>query len=139
MFMDTEQIEVLHTDATLMPPKRKHWACWNYLIEDDEGGSGHESYTYHMNTLQKVSNHRDYFVTVNGSQRIDREKVIKEFDYEHPIFDLAAIQAQPELPRLNESGPMYFCGSYFGFGFHEDAFRSGVEVCRRISGEDVWR
>ena len=130
---------VLHTDATLMPTKRKHWACWNYLIEEDEGGNGHESYTYHMNTLQKVSKHRDYFVTVNGSQRIDLAQVIKEFDYEHPIFDLAAIQAQQDLPRLNEAGPVYFCGSYFGFGFHEDAFRSGVEVCRRIIGDDLWR
>lgn len=129
---------MLHTDPSVMPKKKKHWAGWNYLVEDNTGPALKASFTYHMNALQKVSRSRDYFVTVNPTARIDPDKVLREFDYEHPIFDLAAIKAQGELHRLNENHHTYFCGSYFKYGFHEDAFRSGLEVCRRITGEPIW-
>ncbi len=71
----------------------------------------------------------DYFVSINPSATLDQSKVIKEIAYEHPLFDVAAMQAQEELFKLNEKGPVYFCGSYFKYGFHEDAYKSAVELC----------
>ncbi|MGH8603522.1 MAG: hypothetical protein ACREXR_12345, partial [Gammaproteobacteria bacterium] len=126
---------VVHTDVSIMPKKRRNWAAWNYLVDRDDNNTLRASFTYHMNTLQRVSNHTDYFVTINDSSRIDPEKILKVFEYEHPIFDLQAIKAQKKLHLLNEHGHTYFCGSYSGFGFHEDAMRSGVEVCEKIAGE----
>jgi predicted NAD/FAD-binding protein len=129
---------VVHTDPSLMPRKRRNWAGWNYHVYYDADGTPRSSITYHMNTLQKVSNRNDYFVTIGRTERVDERTVLRSLEYEHPIFDIAAIEAQAELHKLNASGPCYFCGSYFKFGFHEDAFRSGVEVCRRLTGEPIW-
>jgi len=129
----------VHTDPAVMPSRRWLWAGWNYLAEKDEGGAHpRTSFTYYMNKLQKVSNRRDYFVTVNDTGRVSDEAVIATFDYTHPVFDANSVGVQPRLPELNVTGPVFFCGSYFRYGFHEDAFRSGVEVCRRITGEPIW-
>jgi predicted NAD/FAD-binding protein len=92
-----------------------------------------------MNTLQKVSTTNDYFVTFGDTRRVDPGKVLKELYYEHPIFDLAAIEAQARLHTLNQNGRSFFCGSYCKYGFHEDAFRAGVEVCRALTGEPIWK
>ncbi len=129
---------LLHTDSSVMPKKRNLWSGWNYLVEYDDDGNLTSSFSYHMNTLQKVSRKKDYFVTVNDTGRVDSAKILRENDYEHPIFDLKAVNAQPRLKQLNENGITYFCGSYFRYGFHEDAFRSGVEACRKITGKKIW-
>ncbi len=129
---------LLHTDSSVMPDKRHLWSGWNYLVEYDEDGNLKSSFSYHMNTLQKVSKKKDYFVTVNDTGRVDPAKILRDNNYEHPIFDLKAVNAQSRLKQLNENGISYFCGSYFRYGFHEDAFRSGVEVCRKITGEKIW-
>ncbi len=129
---------VVHTDPTLMPRKRRNWAGWNYRIRYDATGTPRSSITYHMNTLQKVSQLNDYFVTIGEGAGIDEGSILKRLEYEHPSFDLAAMEAQTQLHRLNRDGPCFFCGSYFKFGFHEDAFRSGVEVCRKLTGAAIW-
>jgi len=129
---------VVHTDASMMPAKRRHWAGWNYFVEYDRDHNPRSSTTYHMNTLQEVSPTADYFVTFGDIDRVDDKKILKELAYEHPIFDLLAINAQRELHKLNQNGLSYFCGSYFKYGFHEDAFRTGVEVCRALTGEPIW-
>ena len=87
---------------------------------------------YWMNQLQGVSDKVDYFVSINPSITLDRSKIIKEIDYEHPLFDVPAMQAQAELHKLNETGPIYYCGSYFKYGFHEDAYKSAVELCELL-------
>ncbi|MCH9697572.1 MAG: FAD-dependent oxidoreductase [Gammaproteobacteria bacterium] len=125
---------ILHSDAAVLPAKRYMWAGWNYLTETD----GRSSFTYYMNKLQRVSKKQDYFITLNDTGRINPDKIIREYDYEHPIFDHTAVTAQTDVPGLNENGVSYFCGSYTRYGFHEDAFRSGVEVCRKITGEPIW-
>jgi uncharacterized protein len=129
---------VAHYDPSVMPRKKRNWAAWNYFVEYDADNKPLFSFTYHMNRLQQVSKNNDYFVTIDGTERIDKSKIFREFTYEHPLFDLAAIKAQAELPRLNTDGQVYFCGSYCKYGFHEDAFRSGVEVCRRLTGQPIW-
>ena len=129
---------LVHTDRSIMPRKRRHWAGWNYRVEYGRDRRPRSSTTYHMNTLQKVSETTDYFVTFGDTSRVDTGKVLQALSYEHSIFDLAAIHAQAKLCMLNQNGRTFFCGSYFKYGFHEDAFRAGLEVCRALTGEPIW-
>jgi predicted NAD/FAD-binding protein len=123
---------IVHTDPALLPKNRRRWAGWNYLADYDANNNLATSFTYYLNRLQKVSTRSDFFVTINDTGKVNKTTILKEFYYEHPVFDLPAIKAQAELHRLNQAGPVYFCGSYFGYGFHEDAFRSGSEVCKAL-------
>lgn len=122
---------ILHTDESVMPKTRRAWSSWNYCTEkkDDKMVS---ACTYWMNSLQQVSKKRNYFITINESKIIDKTKIIKEIIYEHPIFTVEAMQMQNHLPELNNNGQIFFCGSYFRYGFHEDALMSAVDVCNRI-------
>ena len=137
-FRYTQSKVLLHTDERIMPRNRRLWAGWNYYVDYTDEAELLSSFSYYMNKLQKVSKRQSYFVTVNPWGRIDETKILRQYDYEHPLFDIDAIRAQPRLASLNENGRTYYCGSYFGHGFHEDAFRSGLEVCRMISREPIW-
>lgn len=122
----------VHTDESIMPKTKLTWSSWNYRIQEMNGQLV-PSTIYWMNSLQGVSENQNYFVSINAQEgSVDPKKIIREIDYEHPLFDLPAIQAQAELQTLNESGPIYFCGSYFRYGFHEDAYASAVKLCRKI-------
>jgi predicted NAD/FAD-binding protein len=134
-------VATLHTDASSMPKTRRCWASWNYRISANRDGSIKPSTIYWMNNLQGVSDKVDYFVSINGEDDIDPDKVLKLINYEHPLFDLPAIESQKMLPALNQIGPdqtTYYCGSYFRYGFHEDAFGSAVNLCKDLLGEDPW-
>ena len=122
---------VLHTDRNLMPKKKLAWSSWNYRVEE-KNGELVPSTIYWMNQLQQVSDQQDYFVSINPSDQLDPKTILKEIAYEHPLFDVAAMKAQHELPKLNQKGPVYYCGSYFKYGFHEDAYASAVELCKLI-------
>ncbi len=124
-------LAVLHTDRKQMPRKKLAWSSWNYRVEK-QGEKLVPSTIYWMNKLQGVSDKVDYFVSVNPSSTLDKSKIIKEIDYEHPLFDVPAMKAQEELFKLNEKGPIYYCGSYFKYGFHEDAYKSAVDLCKVI-------
>lgn len=131
----------LHTDPRFMPKTRRCWASWNYHIRPLPGGGIVPSTHYWMNRLQGVSDKVDYFVSINPDERLDESKVLKRIAYEHPLFDLPAIRAQKRLPELNRLGAdqtTYFCGSYFRYGFHEDAFMSAVNLCQDLLGGDPW-
>jgi predicted NAD/FAD-binding protein len=95
-----------------------------------------------MNRLQGVSDRERYFVSINRPEQIDPAKVIKTIDYTHPLFDLGALAAQGELPALNAAArgatETYFAGSYFRYGFHEDAFLSAVQLSELLLGRDPW-
>jgi len=127
---------VLHTDSSIMPKTKLAWASWNYHIKNEKGQLS-PSTIYWMNSLQQVSDKKDYFVSINPHDDLDEKKIIRELDYEHQLFDVPAINAQAELHRLNETGPVYFCGSYFKYGFHEDAFASAVELCAHLLGKPL--
>jgi predicted NAD/FAD-binding protein len=89
-----------------------------------------------MNRLQGASDHQNYFVSINGENSVNPKCVLKRIQYEHPVFSLGAIRAQAELPKLNERMTnVFFCGSYFRYGFHEDAFTSALDLCRVLTGE----
>lgn len=128
----------LHTDASVMPKTRLCWSSWNYRIDYDAQGRIAPSTIYWMNSLQGVSEKRNYFISINGADRIHPESVLKRIEYEHPVFSLGAIRAQQDLPRLNQRmSNVFFCGSYFRYGFHEDAFTSALDLCRQLTG-GVW-
>jgi predicted NAD/FAD-binding protein len=127
----------LHTDESIMPKTKLAWASWNYRIQN-ESGKLNPSTIYWMNMLQGVSDKKNYFVSINPHDNIDPKKIIREIDYDHPLFDVPAINAQEQLYKLNEDGPVYFCGSYFKYGFHEDAFASAVKLCSQLLGKPVY-
>lgn len=126
----------LHTDTAVMPKKRLAWSSWNYRTEY-MGSRLQSSCTYWMNSLQGVSDRRQYFVTINDPGIIDHQHIIQEIHYTHPIFTVEAMHMQARLPELNTNGKVYFCGSYFRYGFHEDALMSAAQVCEDILGRSV--
>ena len=118
---------VLHTDAGLLPCALQARASWNYLTQPAADGDHAPVVTYWMNRLQGIDSSEQYLVTLNARDRIDPNKVIAVMDYEHPIYDLPAIEAQKRLASLSTSQTA-FAGAYHGWGFHEDGCRSGVEA-----------
>ncbi len=127
-FRYQRNIATLHTDESVMPRTRRAWSSWNYRSEE-QGAST----IYWMNSLQNVSQAKNYFVSINDSGTVDPAKILKVIEYTHPVFSVNAIRAQASLPGLNEKGPVYFCGSYFRYGFHEDALVSAIDVCKRLA------
>jgi len=132
VFNYEKNIATVHTDESVMPKNKRTWSSWNYRIEV-QNGKQIPTTIYWMNQLQGVSDKKNYFVSINAIPKsVNPSTLIKEIEYEHPLFDVAAVKAQNELHLLNESGPLYFCGSYFKYGFHEDAYKSAVDLCKAI-------
>ncbi len=121
----------LHTDSSVMPRRRLAWASWNYRVERDNAGRTRATTHYWMNALQNVSPNRNYFVSINAQGIVAPESILYQTDYDHPTFTVEALRAQAELPTLNRRSPdqrLFFCGSYFRHGFHEDAYWSALEA-----------
>jgi predicted NAD/FAD-binding protein len=129
---------LLHTDERVMPRTARCWSSWNYRVERDADGRLAPSTVYWINRLQGIDAQRNYFVSINGEDTLQPQQVLQRIYYEHPLFDDAAIRAQQRLPGLNlrRSG-VYLCGSYFRYGFHEDALSSAVQLSRLLV-EDAW-
>jgi predicted NAD/FAD-binding protein len=124
-FAYTRNEAVLHTDSSFLPRARAARASWNYRLGDDD----RPTVTYHLNRLQALDADRDYCVTLN--EEVADEHVLQRFTYEHPLYTVATLRAQAELPRL-AGGRTHFAGAYFGNGFHEDGLASGVAVARAL-------
>ena len=140
-FLYQKNMGTLHTDASQMPKRQLCWASWNYRIKKDDEGNLHPRTIYWMNSLQEVSEKENYFVSINGKEEIKEDKIIKQVEFEHPLFDGAAVGAQSQLIDLNnrsEDQSVYFCGSYFKFGFHEDALVSAMDLCSTILKRPLW-
>lgn len=128
---------LLHTDASVMPKSKIAWSSWNYLVQKDVQGRPQASTVYWMNSLQNVSEKKDYFVSINDPGCVDPQKILWQAEYEHPLFNVQTVRAQEDLHRLNHKSRVIFCGSYFKYGFHEDAFVSGMNAAR-VLGAEVW-
>lgn len=118
---------VLHTDARLLPRRRRAWASWNYHVgcEDAAGGV---AVTYHMNRLQGLDAPVELCVTLNRSERVDPARVIARFSYQHPVLDLPAARAQRHHDAVSGRRRTHYCGAYWGHGFHEDGVQSALRV-----------
>ncbi len=123
---------ILHTDTTMMPRRRRAWASWNYVSAAEDDRERLVCLTYWMNLLQNIDNSHPVFVTLNPHREPDPNTVIDRFDYEHPIFDQAALNAQRDLWAVQGNNRTWFCGAYFGYGFHEDGLQSGLAVAEAL-------
>lgn len=121
----------LHGDAALLPANPLARSSWNYRRRT---GERLPSLTYDMNRLQRLQSTKSYLVSLNGEEQIDERSIIGQWDYHHPQYDLASLRTQPRLPLLNRDG-MAFCGSYHGYGFHEDATASAVKAASSLGVE----
>jgi predicted NAD/FAD-binding protein len=122
---------VVHTDESVMPKRKLAWSSWNYRVE----ASGRASTHYWMNRLQNLSGSTQFFVSLNDPDQIDPAHVKMRLNYFHPIFSRQAVAAQQKLPSLNAQGETtrrFFCGSYFKYGFHEDALAASVGLCTQL-------
>lgn len=135
----TNNRAVLHSDNSLMPRRRRVWSSWNFIGEQRESG-GNLCVTYWMNRLQSLGPTDPLFVTLNPVHEPAPGTILREFDYTHPYFDRAALAAQKELWSLQGRRGTWYCGSYFGYGFHEDALQSGLAVAEQLGGlRRPWR
>ncbi|MFM9938285.1 MAG: NAD(P)/FAD-dependent oxidoreductase [Hyphomicrobiaceae bacterium] len=137
-FRYSRNLAVLHRDARLMPQRRKLWSSWNYLSEHAKappGQSSSLSVTYWMNKLQPLGVAApDLFVTLNPARDIPASDQLAQFTYTHPVFDAHAMAAQRHLWQLQGHRNTWFCGSYFGYGFHEDGLQSGLAAAEDLGG-----
>jgi uncharacterized protein len=120
----------LHTDTSIMPKTKRAWAAWNAHLGRDEAQKC--TVTYWMNLLQSIDAPVDFFVSLNCQTRIDPAKVLKLLTYEHPVYTHRTVAAQAARSAINGYHRSYFCGAYWGFGFHEDGLRSAVEVAAML-------
>ena len=128
---------VLHTDRALMPRREPLWASWNYVGDNPDGGC---VVSYWMNKLQRLECRENIFLTLNPRVMPRSETVLYETEYDHPLFDAAAIRAQERLWSLQSVRNTWFCGAHFGAGFHEDGLQAGLAVAEQLGGvRRPWR
>jgi len=123
---------VLHTDASLMPRRRGAWASWNFHLTDEDAGA--TTVTYDMNRLQSLVSSERYLVTLNRTEAIDPDKVIRRIDYAHPVFTREGIAAQNRWAEISGADRIHFCGAYWRWGFHEDGAWSALRVSEALGG-----
>ena len=124
---------VLHTDASVLPKEKLAWAAWNYeRAQQGHGESASVCLHYLLNLLQPLPFSQPVLVSLNPLREIARNHIMGEFDYEHPVFDPAAIRAQGEVPALQGQHHSYFCGAWTGYGFHEDGLKSGLQAAEQL-------
>lgn len=131
-FRYTRNLVALHTDTVLMPKRRRAWCSWNHIGHRASPGEG--AVSYWMNRLQSLKDAPDLFVTLNPNKEIAADKLIRTEVYEHPLFDAGAVAAQMEIWDIQGVRRTWFCGSYLGHGFHEDALQSGLAVAEQLGG-----
>jgi predicted NAD/FAD-binding protein len=130
----TDNRAVLHSDTGLMPRRRRVWASWNFIGDGARQSGAGLCVTYWMNRLQSIDPDNPLFVTLNPIREPDPDKVFQEFNYTHPFFDRTALASQQKLWNLQGHRRTWYCGSYFGYGFHEDALQAGLAVAEQLGG-----
>tara|TARA_A100000164_G_scaffold65073_1_gene53703 strand:+ start:275 stop:1525 length:1251 start_codon:yes stop_codon:yes gene_type:complete len=119
---------LLHFDDSILPKRKNAWSSWNYLLDEDPNRA--VALTYNMNILQSLKSDRTFCVSLNSGDLIDRSKVIKHLNYEHPLFTLSSINAQGRKHEVSGKNNTYYCGAYWRNGFHEDGVISALDVCK---------
>jgi predicted NAD/FAD-binding protein len=131
---------VLHRDTAFMPKRRMAWSSWNYLGRSDQNGGEDLCVTYWMNKLQGIDKRTPVFVTLNPPAMPRAETIHGAYSCAHPLFNKQAIAAQQRLWHLQGNRNTWFCGSYFGSGFHEDALQAGLAAAEDATGvRRPWR
>jgi len=130
-FSYKENLAYIHTDEKVMPKNKNAWCSWNSLMK--ESNIEKNSITYWLNLLQNLKCKENIFLTLNPYFEIDKSKILKKVRFTHPYFDQSALDFQSELKNLQNKRNILFCGSYFGYGFHEDGIKSSIEMLKSIN------
>lgn len=133
---------VLHTDASVLPQRKAAWAAWNYeRVQSDPSQPDTSNVCLHylINMLQPIPFEQPVVVSLNPTKPIAPEHVLGKFDYAHPVFDMAAIKAQADIPALQGQQNTYFCGAWTGYGFHEDGLKSGLAAAEQLLVDTQWQ
>ena len=120
----------LHTDERMLPRARRAWASWNYrrpLLP-----SPHVQITYHLNQLQRLTTRHQVCVSLNSDDEVEPDRVLARMRYAHPVYDAAVFAAQRRRAEVCGVDRTWYCGAYWGYGFHEDGVVSALDVCRRL-------
>ena len=130
-FSYKENLAYIHTDEKVMPKNKNAWCSWNSLMSKDNIEKN--SITYWLNLLQNLKCKENIFLTLNPYFKIDQSKILKIVKFTHPYFDQTALDHQNELKKLQNKRNILFCGSYFGYGFHEDGIKSSIEMLKYLN------
>ena len=130
-FSYKENTAYIHTDTRAMPKNKKAWCSWNSSIDDQN--TKKNSITYWLNLLQNLKCDENIFLTLNPYFDIDETKILKKVKFTHPYYDQKALDTQVHLPNLQNKKDTLFCGSYFGYGFHEDGIKSSLEMLKNLN------
>ena len=130
-FSYKENIAYIHTDVRAMPKNKKAWSSWNSSIDNKDVEKN--SISYWLNSLQNLKCEQDVFLTLNPYFEIDKSKILKKVRFTHPYYDQKALDTQHELSKLQNQKDLLFCGSYFGYGFHEDGIKSSIEMLNNLN------
>jgi predicted NAD/FAD-binding protein len=125
-----ENEAILHTDVSVMPRKQLAWAAWNYRIPREPRSC--VAVTYNMNLLQSLDAPETFCVSLNCGQAIDPARIIRRMVYQHPAYTPAGVAAQQRHGEISGVNRTFYCGAYWGFGFHEDGVKSGLRVVEQI-------
>ena len=128
-FSYKENFAFIHTDKRAMPKNKKAWCSWNSSVDKKDNKN---SITYWLNLLQNLKCNEDIFLTLNPYFEIDESKVLKKVKFTHPYFDQSALNNQIKLNELQNKKDVLYCGSYFGYGFHEDGINSSIEMLKYL-------
>ena len=124
-------IAVIHFDESVMPKNKKAWCSWNSSMSADNIEK--TSVTYWLNQLQNLKIDKNIFLTINPFREIPADKIFKKVRFTHPYFDADALSNQSNLQKIQNKENILFCGSYFGYGFHEDGIKSSIEMLKTLN------
>jgi len=126
-----KNLAVLHCDESTMPKNKKVWSSWNTYV--DPKNLNKSSLTYWLNLLQNINCEKNIFLTLNPLKEIPNEKIYKKIEFTHPYYDQKALDNQKNLKNIQNKENLLFCGSYFGYGFHEDGIKSSIEMLKNLN------
>ena len=129
-FKYKENIAIIHSDENIMPKNKQVWSSWNSHVNSKNPEKN--SLTYWLNLLQNLNCHENIFLTLNPMSQIKEDKILKKVKFTHPYFDQKALDFQKKLSLLQNKKNILFCGSYFGYGFHEDGIKSSIEMIKSL-------
>ncbi len=128
-FQYKKNLAIIHSDDVVMPKKKINWSAWNTSISQKNS-----SVTYWLNLLQNFNINKNIFLTLNPFENINRDKIIKKVEFTHPYYDHTTLENQKKLHLIQNKKNILFCGSYFGYGFHEDGIKSSMEMIKFLDG-----
>ena len=126
-----KNLAVLHCDESVMPKNKKVWSSWNTYV--DPKNLNKSSLTYWLNLLQNINCEKNIFLTLNPLKEIPNERIYKKIEFTHPYYDQKALDNQKNLKNIQNKENLLFCGSYFGYGFHEDGIKSSIEILKNLN------